>query len=473
MSAAHVLSNRPLELPWIHGSAAPNLRLAALGGTTPASPGKRRPLQATSDAENSPPRVVVVEPDASCASLLRAGLERAGFEVVVAGGIDQAERLLAPSQPLPALLIVEAELRGRNGFTFCEQLRADFRTAHLPVLILTASSEAAVAQAQLANDVGADDLLPKPLFLQDVISLARLKTQPSGIDGRFSAETDALPLGQLVRALLAGMRSGQVVLANGEGRLTFREGQIIEASFEGMRGEVAARRLLVLGEGAYTVAYGPAVGHGTSSIDLRELCTRLLPEAARFRQALAVGVPLDATLGVDAKQAALQIDTLPLEIEPLLRLFDGHRTVLTAILESGLPESLALAATTRLYGTGLLVPLEEKESARPRARATSTLEPRVQKPLAPELVRQLNAFQIRTVSELPAEPMDPVSMDELPQAPAAAVLNRSMANVVTATPRDVEGTDPSVAVLPPPSPKPWILFAGLLLAAAIALVISL
>lgn len=486
---------RVVELPLrFEGSAAPYLRMSAVGAAAPVGSARRRPLQATSDAESSAPRILLLEPDATVAAMLRAALTRAGFDVLVATTTEEAHHLMAEPQPLPALVIAESELKGRDGFSFCEQLRSDLRTTHLPVLLIAPSIEAAQAQAQLANDVGADDLLPKPLYLQDVIALARLKTQPGSVDGRFEAHTSSLPLPQLTRALLTGMRSGQILFEQSGGRITFRGGRIIEASYEGMRGLVAARRLLALAEGAYAVVYGPAPGRGSLDIDLRALCVELLPEAARFRQALSVGVPLDARLAVELKEAARQVGGFPIEIERLMRLFDGRRTVLNAVLESGLPEATALAATTRLYGMGVLVPLQPlSEEPLPGEvipalrKAPRLFEPAVlaQKPLPPELVRQLDAFQIRTVSELPVEPVDPIALNELAQAPATHILNRATAQVVEVSSpavteskfevraEDPESTQPGVAVVGAPRSRvKWLLLSGALVLAAVGVLVA-
>ena len=69
-----------------------------------------------------------------------------------------------------------------------------------------------------------------------------------------------------------------------------------------------------------------------------------------------MSVPLEAVLCPDLRALLAQIAQLPEEVEPVVRLFDGERTVRAVVLESSLPESLVLQVTNRLYASGALLP---------------------------------------------------------------------------------------------------------------------
>lgn len=412
----------------VEASAVISLSRAMRLGGPSGAPGtaRRRPLQAASFAGDVPRRVLVVEPDAHARALLATGLRRAGFEVILAASSGGAARELAPDRNLPDLIIAEAELPGMDGFAFCSQLRADQRTAHIPVLLLARKPED--YHPEMMGGVGADDYLPKPVFVQDVIALAGLKAGRPALELRFESSTRELPLADLLRALLSGVRSGRLELAGEAGRITFRKGCVVDATYGGERGERALRRLLMFADGDYTLQYGPPLGEGTLSLDLQGFCQLLLPALRRFRVLRESSVPLEARLVLDFQRLAAELPQLPGGIEDVVRLFDGFRTVRMALLEGRYPETLALEAVTRLYQLGVLSPELGKRSPEVEPKSAPVLfegmsrSPRSSRSraaaaraaiqadgLEPELLRQMEAFQIQPV----VEPPEPVAIGRM------------------------------------------------------------
>src|SRR5205085_1849871 len=144
-------------------------------------------------------------------------------------------------------------------------------------------------------------LLPKPAFVADVLALAKLNLHAE-IDGPVhSAHTSELPLPQLVRALLTARRSGRIRMDKGTGTLGFRNGAIVECTFEGMNGERAVERMLALAHGGFEVSLGLTVATEDTRVELEELCTRILPQLRRWTRVLATAVPLDAVLAIDLR----------------------------------------------------------------------------------------------------------------------------------------------------------------------------
>ncbi|HSP20263.1 MAG TPA: response regulator [Myxococcaceae bacterium] len=298
-------------------------------------------------------RVLVVEPQASTRGLMQFGLVRAGFQVSSARSAEEAERLLSQGPP-PALVLAETRLPGLDGFVFCSRLRRS-GLAEVPVLLLTAQpSEAAIAQARSA---GAHDVLAKPLFVEDLVSLARLESSRAPGSPTLVASTRDVPVAAALRALLAGCRSGRLLLGT-TAELLFREGKVVSAQVRSVQGERALRRMLLLGEGGYAVHLGPVRSPGDLSVDLPELCGPWTAALGAWRALARVSVPLEAVLCPDLRSLLAQIAQLPEEVEPVVRLFDGERTVRAVILESSLPESLVLQVTNRLYASGALLPLK-------------------------------------------------------------------------------------------------------------------
>lgn len=102
--------------------------------------------------------ILVVEDEVSIQTLLRFTLEQAGYHCTVAASAEQAQQMV--DDKLPDLLLVDWMLPGQSGTDWTAALRADSRTADLPIILLTArGSDDDKAQGL---DLGADDYLTKP-----------------------------------------------------------------------------------------------------------------------------------------------------------------------------------------------------------------------------------------------------------------------------------------------------------------------
>lgn len=113
------------------------------------------------------PLVLVVEDEAAQAEVLRYNLQAAGYAVEVAPDGDEA--LLLAAELAPDAVLLDWMLPGVSGIEICRRLRARGFTS--PILMLSARGEEADRIRGL--DTGADDYLPKPYSVAEV--LARLK----------------------------------------------------------------------------------------------------------------------------------------------------------------------------------------------------------------------------------------------------------------------------------------------------------
>ncbi|WNG46170.1 response regulator [Archangium minus] len=346
-------------------SALPGLSLQELlmAASTPRAT-VLEPTPSSASADVSPrrrstrfrPRVLLVESDKDARASLAMGLVGAGFEVLAAPAIEDILGELGEGRPLPHLVIAPAEASGdgMEGFTLCARLRDDARTEHLPVYLL--SRHEAPHHRERADAVRADDYLLHPVPPQVLVSLARLKAGRSAFAPDYEAHTLRMPLAQVLHALLCGSRAGRVELRDNEGWLSFRQGHVVDASFDGERGLIAIRRLLFFGSGAYAVSFGEALAEGKLLLNLKIYASLLMPAAERFSALCSLGIPLSARLTVDFKRLADMLKSLPDDVGQVIRLFDGQRTVHTALLECSLPEVTTLEVVTLLYAQGVLVP---------------------------------------------------------------------------------------------------------------------
>jgi DNA-binding response OmpR family regulator len=100
----------------------------------------------------------VIEDDPHIADLLQCALEDEGYEVLIA--IDDQALYLARER-CPAVVLLDLMLPGMDGREISRKLRADPATKHIPIILMSASSEVRVAAKQLA----VNDYLTKPFLL--------------------------------------------------------------------------------------------------------------------------------------------------------------------------------------------------------------------------------------------------------------------------------------------------------------------
>ena len=113
--------------------------------------------------------IFCVEDDDSIRELEMYTLRSAGFEAE--GFADAAGLYGALKEDLPELILLDVMLPGEDGISILHKLRADPRTARIPVIMATAKSTEVDIVTGL--DGGADDYLTKPFGLMEMLSHIR------------------------------------------------------------------------------------------------------------------------------------------------------------------------------------------------------------------------------------------------------------------------------------------------------------
>ncbi len=128
--------------------------------------------------------ILVIEDEADVLDLVAYNLKKAGFAVATAR--DGVTGLQTARNDLPALIVLDLMLPGLEGTELCRQLKADPRTAHIPVLMLTAKAEE--VDRIVGLELGADDYVVKPfsprelvLRIKKILDRATGKTAPAEI----------------------------------------------------------------------------------------------------------------------------------------------------------------------------------------------------------------------------------------------------------------------------------------------------
>jgi len=114
-------------------------------------------------------KVLVIEDESSIRQILKIQLEAAGYSATAAGsGEEGLERLAADP---PDLVLTDLMMPGMDGHEVCRRIKTHFRTAHIPVIMLTAKSD--IGAKVQALDFGANDYITKPYERQEMLLRVR------------------------------------------------------------------------------------------------------------------------------------------------------------------------------------------------------------------------------------------------------------------------------------------------------------
>lgn len=128
---------------------------------------------------NDSPLILVVEDSPTQAKQIAAALAAYNLRVVIAG--DGLEGLRVVDSQQPDMVILDVNLPTMDGYQVCSRLKRDSRTAHIPVIMLTAYDSAKATLQGL--EVGADDYIAKDEFTNENL-MATLDSYLNFLEGR-------------------------------------------------------------------------------------------------------------------------------------------------------------------------------------------------------------------------------------------------------------------------------------------------
>jgi two-component system phosphate regulon response regulator PhoB len=117
------------------------------------------------DDEPGRPPILVVDDHEAIRALYARAFQRAGYDVLQAGGPSEAFRILADTTVLA--LLIDNSMPGMSGIEVIERVRAEEGTATLPIVLVTGSEEPSDRARGMA--AGASDYVPKTARLRDLV----------------------------------------------------------------------------------------------------------------------------------------------------------------------------------------------------------------------------------------------------------------------------------------------------------------
>ncbi|MHB2015570.1 MAG: GGDEF domain-containing response regulator [Candidatus Xenobia bacterium] len=128
-------------------------------GTLPAPS-----IDGAEQQEEGVSRILIVDDDADCRTIVQMGLELRHYEVAQAA--NGVEALQMVSEKPPDLIILDVMMPRMDGLEVCRRLRSDFKTSTIPIIMLTARAEVEARVQGLQQ--GADDYLAKPFDMREL-----------------------------------------------------------------------------------------------------------------------------------------------------------------------------------------------------------------------------------------------------------------------------------------------------------------
>jgi two-component system response regulator MprA len=149
-------------------------------------------------------RILVVDDDQAVRDSLRRSLAFNGYDVELAG--DGLAALESIARNRPDAVVLDVMMPRLDGLEACRRLRS--AGEDLPILVLTARD--AVSDRVAGLDAGADDYLPKPFALEELLARLRAllrRTQPAFSSDSGQLSFADLTLDPLAREVTRGERT--------------------------------------------------------------------------------------------------------------------------------------------------------------------------------------------------------------------------------------------------------------------------
>ena len=113
----------------------------------------------------APVDILIVDDNPLMTRLLAELLEDEGYRVVTLDGVDVVQTALLHT---PRLIMLDVVMPEVGGAEICRQLRADPRTAQMPIIFVSALPPATLALR--LHDCPYDALIAKPFDLDEVVA---------------------------------------------------------------------------------------------------------------------------------------------------------------------------------------------------------------------------------------------------------------------------------------------------------------
>jgi DNA-binding response OmpR family regulator len=309
--------------------------------------------------------ILIIDPDTKVLSVMEVQLRKYGY--VVHSSSTEEEALQQIHLSPPDLIISEVSLGDRDGIALCRKLKSEASTSHIPWICLSSD----ISEKVRTLESGAEEFLIKPIYMADlkdrVESVLQQKQRlglEQGNGNRFFGRLEEMGLLDLLQIIDVSKRSGRLNIEHKgrKGQLWFQDGELLDATMNHLEGANAIYRLLTWDFGQYEFDFTPPTRENRINESINTIKAEGMSRVAQWNSMCEQLPPLETIFRVE--QSTLDErrgrgETLSIEIQQILDLFDGKRTMIEVIDTSTLPDLTSLQHLTQLYFEGLVYEVRE------------------------------------------------------------------------------------------------------------------
>lgn len=323
--------------------------------------------------------ILLVGTDYNSLRILEVSLRKSGFMVAAVSNYSDAIEQLRIA--LPDLVIIDS-INDAESFEFASRLKGDYKS--LPVILISSNKE--INTRIRALEIGIDDYLVKPIYIKEVIARTKIHLQKKererieeGITAGFIGSLADIGLFDIVQTIELNKKSGilEIKGKTQEGRIYFKNGQIVQANLGKIKGENAVYKMLAFNEGIFKMSF--------LDIDIEQEITkpnnalimegmRRLDEYMKYTEQLP---PLTTRLDIDDALLGQRLKDIPDNINKVLKLIDSERSINDILDMSELDEIETLKIISALYFDGIVYDIFQK-----KREADKKIESTLPEPLA-------------------------------------------------------------------------------------------
>ena len=379
-------------------------------------------------------------------SAAQTALAESGYGTTTASDPEIAVQIAARSTVRAT--IVDLGNESSAGYEILDAIRSSVPSETMPILCL--SHQTGEGHRRFLTELGADDLLGKPIEGQELVDrLDRLLSRASR-QTTMRGDLKTLSVIDLLQMLLLQRQSGllRIRSSSGTGTVTASDGQIIGASFGGQQGEPAAIAMACLNQGSFSFHSTESTGRVINEWSKSPIpFERIVVEAARQRSAAqppeaeprrTPSEPQASTLEPPPlDDSAPNLSEAPLEVAvaPVMvpRLPPRRPWINTKALRIAFVVAALMAASAGLYvAAGARLSPSPPHSVQAVERSTSTTDS-----------RPIPAGERATSTAVPEVASPAPSAVESPVAESAVTETVSQVEDLAAPPRSVVASPPT------------------------------
>ncbi len=314
--------------------------------------------------------LLLVDQDPKSRRVLEVSLRKAGF--IVTTGTNGADALETVATSPPDLIISDTRMGVMDGFEFCRRLKENPEWAAIPFIFLT--NQKNVEDKIRGLELGVEDYLTKPIYIKEIVTRVKILLQRKEREDletkdsktRFEGSLADMTVVDLIQTVEIGHKTGVLRFVHPDGQqgaIYLRNGQVIDAEVGRLQGEQAVYRLLTWSDGRFEVEFRPI--HRNQVIDMSSQALllegmRRVDEWGRLNEQLP---SMEAVFEVDYRELAERLAELPDEVNSVLKLFDGRRTLLHVLDHSEYDDLETLNIISKLYFEGLIYDVTQAGAA--------------------------------------------------------------------------------------------------------------